>query len=160
MLNGKYKCVKSICKKLLKVGSIYEFENGATVLDDGSMTFNYESLEHFHYSNTDYKLEPVELPQPHKSLLKSGDKVVCDNGLCRFVLLETNSLHLPNGIKTNDLIFYSSDLKYKGGNSLDVVEIWCGEELIAKCKNKSEIEKIKNEMRKLADDLEKMQCKR
>ena len=118
----------------------------------------------FFYTKDNVK--PIEMPQPHKSFLKSGDKVVYGDGFCRFVLLETNSLHRPNGIKTNDLIFYSNDLKYHRGvdNLLDVVEIWRGEELIAKCKNKSEteiqIEKIKNEMRKLADDLEKMQCKR
>lgn len=161
MLNGKFRCVKNsgtIWEAMTK-GNIYEFKNGITKLDSGKETFRYTDLKHFHKDNPDYKLEPLELPQPHKSLLKSGDKVVYRCGTIRYVLLEINELVSKRSDGYNNLDAYDEDLKTSVyGN--DIMEIWRGDELIAKRIEKSakeiEIERIENEMRKLADDLRKV----
>jgi hypothetical protein len=107
------------------------------------------------------KFELADPPQPHKSLLKSGMKVVYRDGGVRYVLIETNSLHYSGGTHTSDIENFNDDLtSCEGFKVLDIMEIWDGETLIAKRTEKTpqqiEIDRIETEMRKLADDLRKV----
>lgn len=162
MLNGKFRCVKNsgTIWEAMTEGNIYEFKNGITKLESGKETFRYTDLKHFHKDNPDYKLEPLELPQPHKSLLKSGDKVVYRNCEEKFVLLEVHSLYDKFGAFQNSINNFDEYLNRRNNKNQDIKEIWRGDELIAKRIEKSakeiEIERIENEMRKLADDLRKV----
>lgn len=169
MLNGKFRCVRSFTEdKSMLVGKIYEFKNGIFKREDGKDSCKYESIEDFHRSNYSLKIELFFIPQPHKSLLKSGDKVVYMNGDKRFVLLETQSLHTSYGEKVNNFRNYSKDLICENLPNYSINEIWRGDELIAKRIEKSaqqiEIERIKGEMLKLSEqqnqlakDLEKLE---
>lgn len=111
-----------------------------------------------HFSPRDFK--PFELPQPHKSLLKSGDKVVRRDGSVRFTLIELGKF-FSEEISWSKIEHFTDELfeAYNDGK-FDIMEIYRGDELIAKRIEKSakeiEIERIENEMRKLADDLRKV----
>lgn len=154
MLNGKYKCLFWF-GNAFKKGEIYDFKDGKTTAEN---CFNVDiplSVEESPF----FKFEKIELPQPHKSLLKSGDKVVYRCETIRYVLLEINELVSKRSNGYNNLDAYDEDLKTSVYEN-DIMEIWRGDELIAKRIEKSEkeieIERIENEMRKLADDLRKV----
>ena len=117
----------------------------------------YETLQQFNSKNGSFKLIPYteELPQPHKSLLKSGMKVVYGDGTERYVLLETGGLYDVNkGKHQNWLMMYEDTLISKHNTVVDIMEIYDGEMLIAKRVEKTpeqiEIEKIESELRELS----------
>ena len=156
MLNGKYKCLFWE-GNAFKSGKVYEFVDGHAIMESGVRTLCPLSEKESIF----FKFEKIDLPQPHKSLLKSGDKVVYRDGNERFVLVETMSLYKKEGWFACFLCDFTNDLLWNGTyNYNDILEIWRGDELIAKRIEKSEkeieIERIENEMRKLADDLRKV----
>lgn len=155
MLNGKYKCLFWVGNAFVK-GEIYEFKDGIATTEYGCKNNSPLSVEESPFFN--FKL--LELPQPHKSLLRSGDKVVYRNCEKRFVLLEVHSLYDKFGAFQNSINNFDEYLNRRKNKDQDIIEIWRGDELIAKRIEKSakeiEIERIENEMRKLADDLRKV----
>jgi len=80
------------------------------------------------------------LPQPHKSMLRSGMKVVYKNKSFRYVLLETGTLHDDGGNITGLLNDFSSELLVDPVNMCNIMQIWDGDTLIAQRTEKSEAE--------------------
>ena len=101
-----------------------------------------------------------QLPQPQKSLLKSGDKVVYRVGYSRYVLLETESLHDINGGGImSSLNWYTESLITKSGCQLeDIMQVYRNGELIMQRTEKSEKEirkeTIEAEIAKLQKELD------
>jgi hypothetical protein len=157
MLNGKVRCLEwegSVYKK----GNVYEFINGHTYLEGGKKSQSWDSLEELNYRNQGYGKFEMVVKEPHKSLLKSGMKVVMRDRIERYVILEIRKIFREN-LEYLFLTDFTEELNCII-NKFDVMEIWDGETLIAKRSEKTaqqiEIERIENEMRKLADDLRKV----
>ena len=127
-----------------------------------SHVFNHHYLIHEDKGDwawTDEMFEKISIPQPHKSLLKSGMKVVYRNGSHRYVLLETNGLYNPYTCnfslpisEYNENLIRASDIS----SPYDIMKIYDGEMLIAKREEKStkdtKIEELEKRMRDLADE--------
>jgi hypothetical protein len=146
----------------MEVGKVYEFKNGVLKRENGTFSGSvYFSKENFESRNRNIKIELVtDLSQPHKSLLKSGMEVVFRDGIHRYVLIETDSLYHTQGALSMTLKSYHENLICSTFSSLDVMEIWDGDTLIAKRTEKStqeiEIERIESEMRKLSEAQNKL----
>ena len=109
------------------------------------------------------ELELVKpLPQPQKSLLKSGDKVVYRGGSKRYVLMGTETLHdVKDGDLMNHLGSYMENLISKSGYKLeDIIQVYRNDELIMQRTEKSEKElrkeTIEAEMAKLQKELDEL----
>ena len=160
--NGKVKCTRGVLASIWKENKTYNVVNGKVEQEDGCYTRRFNNFKDFQ-DNTLSKFEEVlNIPQPHKSLLKSGMKVVCRNGDKRYVLIPTNSLHTFAGEKVNELSKYTDNLlnKVKLSGELDIMEIYDVEILIAKREEKSakdtKIEELEKRMRELADEIAKL----
>lgn len=61
LYSGKVVCIRSRHDFVLTVGKIYEFKDGALIMNDGIKSSVYESLDDFHKKNPHYEfLEVVE----------------------------------------------------------------------------------------------------
>ena len=161
--NGKVKCVVSETD-IWKVGKIYEVVNGYIEREDGSISrFAYNDIYDLNYDTPSKFEEVLDIPQPHKSLLKSGMKVVYRNGTERYVFLPAGVFMDENGTTGNSLSYYSDDMLFKScsfssPSSQDIMEIYTEEgELIAKREEKSakdtKIEELEKRIRELADEI-------
>jgi len=100
MLNGKFKCTAITTRMslgLMTVGRTYEFKNGAVILDDGDSYSGYQSLEHWHKGNKDFRLEPLQ-PQ-----LNSLIQRVLVNGRATVVFFQDGS---------KSVVVHDDDLPY------------------------------------------------
>ena len=182
MWNAKVRCIESNNYYVMKEGNIYEFCNGRFKHEDGiCQSCKYESKEDFEARNPEFKIELVtDLPQPHRDLLQSGDKLVRRDGSKRYILLETNGLYYESGdladkaFDDNDKVIVGryndsliSPLKSQSIRFTDVMYVYRGGVLVMERTKKSpqdiEVERIESEMRKLseaqnklADDLKKI----
>lgn len=100
------------------------------------------------------------LPQPQKSLLKSGDMVVFRNGDERYVLVETSTLHFKTGNVARHLNNFCETLTHTYENRVDIMRVYRNGELIMKRTEKSEreleVERIQAEMAKLSKRLDEL----
>ena len=155
--NGKVKCTKKIFPSLWKENKIYKVIDGRVEYEE-DYTDAYENFEDFQRATLS-DFEEVSIPQPHKSLLKSGMKVVYRNGSHRYVLLETNRLYNPHTLNFSlPISEYNENLiRSLGTSPYDIMEIYDGEILIAKREEKSakdtKIEELEKRMRDLADEI-------
>ena len=135
-MNCKIKCIRNTGGSYAELGKIYEVIDGKVMRNKGVPFSDNRVYKDIDAINSDFvaKFEIVqELPQPHKDLLKSGDKVVYRDGDERFVLLETKSLYTSNGEFANELKNLTIHLLGVFNARLDdIMEIWRGDELIAK----------------------------
>ena len=77
------------------------------------------------------------LPQPHKSMLRSGMKVVHRDARVRYILVETNTFHNKDGEVAT--MFDSFDDKLIARiKTYDIMQIWDGNNIIAQRTEKSE----------------------
>ena len=159
--NCKVRCVVAETN-IWKVGKIYRVENGCVERENGEISsFAYRDIADLN-ENMASKFEEISIPQPHKSLLKSGMKVVYRNGSHRYVLLETNRLYNPHTRNFSVPISeYNENLiRSLGTSPYDIMEIYDGEILIAKREEKSakdiKIEELEKRMRDLADEIAKL----
>ena len=81
-------------------------------------------------------LELIEIPEPSKNLLKSGFKIVREDRVEAFILLETNSIISDYMDDNRGLIDYNDDLTHKYIGRHSVKEIWKNDILIALRKGK------------------------
>ena len=157
--NGKVKCTRQALVSMWKENKIYKVINGRVEQEEGYYTDAFENFEDFQ-RGTLSTFEEISIPQPHKSLLKSGMKVVYREGSYRYVLLETNGLYNPCTCnfslpisEYNENLIRSSDIS----SPYDIMEIYNGEILIAKREEKSakdiKIEELEKRMRELADEI-------
>ena len=156
--NGKVKCVRQVLASMWKKDKIYNVIDGRVEQEEGYYTDAFENFEDFQRGVLS-DFEEIPIPQPHKSLLKSGMKVVYRNGSHWYVLLETNGLYnqtawnfsLPISAYNENLIRSLDTSPY------DIMEIYDGEILIAKREEKSakdtKIEELEKRMRELADEI-------
>ena len=161
--NCKVRCVVAETN-VWKVGKIYRVENGCVERENGEISsFAYKDIADLN-ENMASKFEEVSIPQPHKSLLKSGMKVVYRDGGERYVFLPADVFMDENGTTGNSLSYYSDDMLFKScsfssPSSQDIMEIYTedGEILIAKREEKSakdtKIEELEKRMRDLADEI-------
>lgn len=140
MWNTKVRCVNNSGSRWFTKGKIYDIKNGV-LIDDVDDQYNpyspISSTEDLKRLLPKFELVEEELPQPHKSMLKSGMKVVYRNRDVRYVLLETGYLYdsygaLQIGINnfSDDLIPAHNTIDIESG--LDIMEIYDGDKLIAK----------------------------
>lgn len=112
------------------------------------------------YKQKNYKIVKFQ-PSP-KDLLEDGFRVVYRDGVERYVFRRTKTLHDKWGNVAISLDNFDDELKNKDNSSVwSIMKIYNREdELIWEREEKSikelEIERIENEMRKLADDLKKL----
>lgn len=159
--NGKVKCV-SAYSGFFQKGQVFTIKNGKFIGNDGHCWSTYRSLKELN-ENLSSTFEEISIPQPHKSLLKSGMKVVYRSGVERYVFLPAGVLMSENGKVGNKLSYYSDDMLVKSNtfnspNSQDIMEIYSEDgELIAKREEKStkdtKIEELEKRMRELADEI-------
>ena len=155
--NGKVRCVSAFGRYLIK-GKIYEVHNGFFTTENGEQWGEFNDINELN-RKAPSQFEEISIPQPHKSLLKSGMKVVCRNGSHRYVLLETNGLYNPYTWHFSlSISEYNENLIHSlGSSSYDIMEIYDGEILIAKREEKSakdiKIEELEKRMRDLADEI-------
>ena len=155
--NGKVKCTREIFPSMWKKDKIYKVIDGR-VEHEEDYTDAFENFEDFQRRFLS-DFEEISIPQPHKSLLKSGMKVVYRNGSHRYVLLETNRIYNPHTWNFSLLISeYNENLiRSLGTSPYDIMEIYDGEILIAKREEKSakdtKIEELEKRMRELADEI-------
>ncbi len=134
--NLPYAIQLNVHENLAKSGFLFywakEISSGRIVLG----TFSEDEHQHIVWRREDSLslVKKYSLPQPHQSLLRSGDKIVCNNGFTRYILLETGTVHSENGDKTH----YISDLSYH----LPIDKIYRNNTLIAeRTKSPTEIER-------------------
>ena len=159
--NGKVKCVRQVLASMWKKDKIYNVIDGR-VEHEEDYTDAYENFEDFQRATLS-DFEEISIPQPHKSLLKSGMKVVYRNGTERYVFLPAGVFMDENGTTGNSLSYYSDDMLFKSCSfssprSQDIMEIYTEDcELIAKREEKSakdtKIEELEKRMRELADEI-------
>ena len=94
-----------------------------------------------------------QLPQPQKSLLKSGDMVVYRNGDERYVLVETGTLHGQLGYRSNNIVNYENNLMSNGHSSNTIMQVYRNNELIMERTEKSEKELKKEELQRKLDEI-------
>ena len=156
--NGKIKCTRQVFASMWKKDKIYNVINGRVEQEEGYYTDAFENFEDFQRGVLS-DFEEVSIPQPHKSLLKSGMKVVYRDGSERYVFLPANKLLFDRGGVAASLLLFSDSLlvdKYK--NDCDIMEIYTEDgEIIAKREEKSakdtKIEELEKRMRDLADEI-------
>ena len=156
--NGKIKCTRQVLASMWKKDKIYNVINGRVEQEEGYYTDAFENFEDFQRGVLS-DFEEVSIPQPHKSLLKSGMKVVYRDGSERYVFLPANKLLFDCGSVATSLLLFSDSLlvdKYK--NDCDIMEIYTEDgEIIAKREEKSakdtKIEELEKRMRDLADEI-------
>ena len=156
--NGKIKCTRQVLASMWKKDKIYNVINGRVEQEEGYYTDAFENFEDFQRGVLS-DFEEVSIPQPHKSLLKSGMKVVYRDGSERYVFLPANKLLFDCGGVAASLLLFSDSLlvdKYK--NDCDIMEIYTEDgEIIAKREEKSakdtKIEELEKRMRDLADEI-------
>ena len=155
--NGKVRCVSAFGRYLIK-GKIYEVHNGFFTTENGEQWGEFNDINELN-RKAPSQFEEISIPQPHKSLLKSGMKVVYRNGSHRYVLLETNGLYNPHTWNFSlPISEYNENLiRSLGTSPYDIMEIYDGEILIAKREEKSakdtKIEELEKRMRDLADEI-------
>ena len=155
--NGKVRCVSAFGRYLTK-GEICEVRNGFFTTENGEQWGEFNDINELNRKSPS-QFEEISIPQPHKSLLKSGMKVVYRDGGERYVFLPANKLLFDCGSVAASLLLFSDSLlvdKYK--NDCDIMEIYTEDgELIAKREEKSvkavKIEELEKRMRELADEL-------
>lgn len=162
-LNYEVRCTEELNGDRFIIGKKYKVIEGRLVDEKGNASlYSYADIESINKEfMSQFELVINKLPQPHNSLLKSGDKIVYRYNDERFVLLETGTLHATNGCSAVALCYFTDDLTWIGNSRAnDIMEIWRGDKLIAKRIEKSEkeieIESIESEMRKLADRLKEI----
>ena len=159
--NGKIKCTRQVLASMWKKDKIYKVIDGR-VEHEEDYTDAFENFEDFQ-RRTLSTFEEVSIPQPHKSLLKSGMKVVYRSGVEKYVFLPADVFMDENGTTGNSLSYYSDDMLFKSfifnsPSSQDIMEIYTEDgELIAKREEKSakdtKIEELEKRMRELADEI-------
>ena len=156
--NGKVKCILS-GTNTWKLNKVYRVVNGCLENEHGMGNNRYKNVTELNCVMASQFEEVLDIPQPHKSLLKSGMKVVYRNGSHRYVLLETNGLYNPYTCNFSlSISEYSENLIQPSNISpYDIMEIYDGEILIAKREEKSakdtKIEDLEKRMRELADEI-------
>lgn len=156
--NGKVRCITSDMG-VWKAGKIYKVVNGRVEKENGMSCHDYNDINNLNSLMDSQFEEVLDIPQPHKSLLKSGMKVVYRDGSERYVFLPANKLLFDCGSVATSLLLFSDSLlvdKYK--NDCDIMEIYTEDgELIAKREEKStkdtKIEELEKRMRELADEI-------
>ena len=155
--NGKVRCVSAFGRYLIK-GKIYEVHNGFFTTENGEQWGEFNDINELN-RKAPSQFEEISIPQPHKSLLKSGMKVVYRDGSHWYVLLETNGLYNPYTWHFSlSISEYNENLiRSLGTSPYDIMEIYDGEILIAKREEKSakdiKIEELEKRMRDLADEI-------
>lgn len=159
--NGNVRCIASDTG-VWKAGEIYKVVNGRVQKENRMSCHDFRDINNLN-SLMDSQFEEVSIPQPHKSLLKSGMKVVYRNGTERYVFLPAGVFMDENGTTGNSLLYYSDDMLFKScsfssPSSQDIMEIYTEDcELIAKREEKSakdiKIEELEKRMRELADEI-------
>ena len=158
--NGKVRCVSAFGRYLIK-GKIYEVHNGFFTTENGEQWGDFNDINELN-RKAPSQFEEIAIPQPHKSLLKSGMKVVYRDGSERYVFLPAGVFMDKNGKIRNSLSSYSDDIlinnPFNSPNSQDVIEIYSEDcELIAKREEKSakdmKIDDLEKRMRELADEI-------
>jgi hypothetical protein len=78
MKSFKAKCTVTYDEDTYKKGKVYEFKNGFTRREDGSLSCSYESVEEFNKRNKNsYQFELIpEIQQFTKDMLKTGDILI------------------------------------------------------------------------------------
>ena len=156
--NGKVRCVFS-GTNTWKLDKVYRVVNGRLEDEFGIGNNIYKDVAELNCLMVS-QFEEIPIPQPHKSLLKSGMKVVYRDGSERYVFLPANKLLFDCGSVATSLLSYSDSLllvdKYK--HDCDIMEIYSEDgELIAKREEKSakdtKIEDLEKRMRELADEI-------
>ena len=160
--NGKVKCVVSETD-IWKVGKIYKVVNGCLENENGMGSNRYKDVTEMNRVMASQFEEVLDIPQPHKSLLKSGMKVVYRSGVEKYVFLPADVFMDENGTTGNSLSYYSDDMLFKScsfssPSSQDIMEIYTEDgELIARREEKSakdtKIEELEKRMRELADEI-------
>ena len=134
--NGKVKCTGEGLASMWKKNKIYKVIDGR-VEHEEDYTDAFENFEDFQ-RGTLSTFEEISIPQPHKSLLKSGMKVVYRSGVERYVFLPAGVFMNVNGEIGNRLSYYSDDMLINIPSSQDIMEIYTEDgELIAKREEKS-----------------------
>ena len=147
------------CQKY--VSNMVKYRGLEAVVERKHGTFYMISVDNKRFAWTDEMFETI--PQPHKSLLKSGMKVVYRSGVEKYVFLPAGVFMDENGTTGNSLSYYSDDMLFKSCSfnshkSQDIMEIYTEDgELIAKREEKSakdtKIEELEKRMRELADEI-------
>ena len=160
--NCKVRCVVA-WTDVWKVGKIYRVENGCLENENGMGSNRYKDVTELNCVMASKFEEVLDIPQPHKSLLKSGMKVVYRSGIEKYVFLPADVFMDENGTTGNSLSYYSDDMLFKScsfssPSSQDIMEIYTEDgELIAKREEKSakdiKIEELEKRMRELADEI-------
>ena len=153
--NGKVKCTREVFPSIWKKDKIYKVIDGR-VEHEEDYTVAFENFEDFQRGSLS-TFEEIPIPQPHKSSLKSGMKVVYRDGSERYVFLPAGVLMDKNGTIGNRLSHYSDDM-CTSPSFQDIMEIYTEDgELIAKREEKSakdvKIEELEKRMRDLADEI-------
>ena len=156
--NGKVRCVFS-GTNTWKLDKVYRVVNGCLENEHGMGNNRYKNVTELNSVMASQFEEVLNIPQPHKSLLKSGMKVVYRDGSERYVFLPANKLLFDCGSVTTSLSLFSDSLLVdEHKNDCDIMEIYTEDgELIAKREEKSakdtKIEELEKRMRELADEI-------
>ncbi len=160
--NGKVRCVFS-GTNTWKLDKVYRVVNGCLENENGMGNNRYKNVTEMNSVMASQFEEVLNIPQPHKSLLKSGMKVVYRSGIEKYVFLPADVFMDENGTTGNSLSYYSDDMLFKScsfssPSSQDIMEIYTEDgELIAKREEKSakdtKIEELEKRMRELADEI-------
>ena len=143
--NGKVKCVFS-GSNTWKLDKVYRVMNGRLEDEFGIGNNIYKDVAELNYLMVS-QFEEIPIPQPHKSLLKSGMKVVYRDGSERYVFLPANKLLFDCGSVTTSLSLFSDSLLVdEHKNDCDIMEIYTEDgELIARREEKSaKIQRLKS----------------
>ena len=154
--NGKVRCVFS-GTNTWKLNKVYRVVNGCLENENGMGSNRYKDVTELNCVMASQFEEVLDIPQPHKSLLKSGMKVVYRCGAERYVFLPAGVLMDKNGTIGNRISHYSDDM-CTSPSFQDIMEIYTEDgELIAKREEKSakdiKIEELEKRMRELADEI-------
>ena len=155
--NGKVRCITPYTGAW-KAGKIYKVVNGRVEKENGMSCHKYNDINNLNSLMDSQFEEVLDIPQPHKSLLKSGMKVVYRSGVEKYVFLPADVFMDENGTTGNSLSYYSDDMLINTPSSQDIMEIYTEDgELIAKREEKSakdtKIEDLEKRMRELADEI-------
>ena len=134
---------------------------GVYNLERINIRFDIDGINGIIYRVEKDSIERVAIPQPQKSLLRSGDMVVYRGGSKRYVLVETGGLYVENGSLAKDLCYFTDDLlESRGAKSEDIMQVYRNGELIMERAEKSErekeVEQIQAEMAKLSKRLDEL----
>ena len=160
--NGNVRCIASDTG-VWKAGEIYKVVNGRVQKENRMSCHDFRDINNLNSLMDSQFEEVLDIPQPHKSLLKSGMKVVYRSGIEKYVFLPADVFMDENGTTGNSLSYYSDDMLFKScsfssPSSQDIMEIYTEDgELIAKREENSakdtKIEELEKRMRELADEI-------